>query len=250
MVNKYYKMLLLYIICSFSYMTQGNPLHSCASSMKAVCTLALKTIIPTDIASVTFPAAHGVRKIYHPQGSEITAHHEAGHAVIAYSKDITTIKMIHIDGKMGWVELEGSISITDEEIKAIKDDEIKSFMIILLAGPATEYEFDFTQKTRFTSFDDCYKDLFYQIEFSSDLRGAHKLAMILALKYCEKNYKVFNQTMVKQEAERILKECYRKTLIQVHAQRSDIQAVAQVVLEKKSISGKKFYDIMRERKAL
>jgi ATP-dependent Zn protease len=137
-----------------------------------------------------------------------------------------------------------------EFVDPTQDEDIKDIIMMYLAGPAAEYEFNFTKKMRFISFDDCYQDLFKNHEWGSDIRNARKGAMILAQNYCEKNYKVFDQKMVKQEADRILKECYRQTLIQVHAQRSDIQAVALVLLEKKTISGKTFYAIMRERKAL
>lgn len=243
MINKFYTIALFFVFGFSCNDVHGYSGSYMTSAMKSAAALALKTIIPTDIASIVLPATNGVRKIYHEAGSETTAHHEAGHAVIIHNMKELRIKSIIIDEYSGGVQLE-------EFINPTKDEDIQSLIMVYLAGPAAEYEFNFTKKTRFILFDHCYKDLFHQIEFMSDLRAAHKYAMILAEKYCKQNYTVFDQVMVKQEAERILKECYRKTLMQVHAQRSDIQAVAQVVLEKKSISGKTFYTIMRERKRL
>jgi ATP-dependent Zn protease len=229
----------LFLVFSFSFNdVHAHPESYVISAMKVAFACVNKTIIPKDVASfICLP-----RKTYHQKGSEVTAHHEAGHAVIVYNMKKLRIKSIVIDGYSGWVELEDFIAST-------KDEDIKDIIMMYLAGPAAEYEFNFTKKVRFISFDDCYQDLFKNYQWGSDIRSARKGAKILAQAYCEKNYKVFDQKIVKQEAERILKDCYRQTLMQVHAQRSDIQVVALILLQTKSISGKTFYAIMRKRKA-
>ncbi len=195
-------------------------------------------------------------RILSKEEKEVVAYHETGHALVtALQKNTEPVQKITIvprtKGSLGYV-----MQAPEEEKYLMKKDEIVERIVTFVAGRASE-EIVFNSVTTGASND---------IEQATSLArsmitryGMSEKFGLVQLEDIESRYldgRTYSMCAPTTEAEidvevrRIISECYEKAKTLITENREILNRIAQVLLEKESITGKEFMKIFNEMKGI
>jgi cell division protease FtsH len=180
--------------------------------------------------------------IYYPKQLQKIAYHEAGHAVIGYDLDLQDIESASIipdENSLGRV-------IADKQYKKkLSKNDLKGLIRISLAGYVAEQEFNFDVVGKFNDFNEGFNDFRARSYKTTDFDLAISLTKILIDNFYNID-PVLNEQEYRRKFEQILKKCYQKAVREVNDKRSDIECIAEMLLEKDCISGKEIEDAIEQ----
>lgn len=183
---------------------------------------------------------------YTPSEKEMTAVHEAGHAVVSHalqSRDkqiqmISIVKREHSLGVVHTVDLEERFSDTKEGIL----DEIKVF----LAGQCAEEIWFGTSTTGPRS--DLHWSTILALNYVGRYGMGKKLISyeMLAAGYSDPYSAMLSDASIKREVAALLKRCKEETKQLLEERRSSVERIRDELLEREELVGDQLEDLMKE----
>jgi len=161
-----------------------------------------------------------------------TAHHEAGHALVALQKDTgRTVSYASVipKGMYGGIVamLEAYEDINQTDIQANHD------IMMYLAGGVAEQICGFSKETILNNLDSGFLDLLDSNNLSIDLTFARERA-----RYLIKNKNKLNENEIDFEVDCILKKAYIETIEYLQQNKSQLIFIADLLLQEGILSGK------------
>ena len=174
----------------------------------------------TNLEQQIYVALHG--------GKKRSAYHESAHAMLGMHLDtgasVLGMSILPYQGSGGHVSYSGYA--TNQT-----DVQQQNCMMMCLAGGVSEQEFGIPEKKVFDTVDDGFNDFVVRPGVSVDLIYAYRMALNII------GDKQFEDAQTRQQyLNSVVKDAYGKTVEYIHDHRSDVQRLAEAVLQEEILS--------------